>query len=127
MSPLVQVLRQALIRVLDPTVQVAYLVVVHLIQIPVVEVLGETLAESHGEEFAKVFHGRVDGGRRYREKHQTQYLHADTRMSQKQELTLRTNSSKFLLTIACTILPWTSASQIVRKVRTTRSPVSTTR
>ena len=96
MSPLVQVLRQALVRVLDPTVQVAYLVVVHLIQVPIVEVLGETLAEGHGEELAEVFHSRVHGGGRYREKHQTQNLHADTRMSQKHKLTLRMNSSKLL-------------------------------
>lgn len=48
-------------------------------------------------------------------------------MSQKHNLTLRMNSSKFLLTIAYTILPLTSASHIVRKVRTTKSPVRTTR
>ena len=47
MRPLVQVLGQSLVRVLDATVQVAYLVVVHLRKVPVVEVLGEALSEGH--------------------------------------------------------------------------------
>ena len=56
MRPLVQVLGQSLVRVLDATVQVAYLVVIHLREIPVVEVLGEALSEGHRQQLAEVLH-----------------------------------------------------------------------
>ena len=45
MGPLVEVLGQPLVGVLDAAVQVAYLVVVHLREVPVVEVLREALPE----------------------------------------------------------------------------------
>lgn len=47
MGPLVEILGQSLVRVLDTAVQVAYLVVVHLREVAVVEVLSQALSERH--------------------------------------------------------------------------------
>ena len=56
MRPLVEVLGQPLVRILNSAVQIADLVIVHLVQVSAVEILGQPLAESHGEQFTEIFH-----------------------------------------------------------------------
>lgn len=75
MGPLVEVLGEPLVGVLNATVEVAHLVVVHLREVPVVEVLREALPERHRQQLAEVLHCRVNGRGRDREEHQTEDLH----------------------------------------------------
>jgi len=57
MRPLLQVLSKALVRVLDARVQVADLVIEHVVQVLLVEIAGEALAEGGGKELREVVHG----------------------------------------------------------------------
>ena len=52
----------------------SYLVVVHLVEVALVEVLGEALSEGHGQQLAEVLHGGVDRRGGDREKHEAQDL-----------------------------------------------------
>ena len=56
MGPLVEVLGQALVWVLDAGVQVTDLVVVHVLKVLVMEVRGKTFTESDGEQLGEVLH-----------------------------------------------------------------------
>jgi hypothetical protein len=73
--PFIKILGQPLIRILNSAIQIADLVIVHLVQISAVEILCQSLAEGHGEQFTEVFHCRIDSRRWDRKKHKSQNLH----------------------------------------------------
>ena len=72
--PLLSILSQTLVRVGDTVVQVADLVVVHVLQVGSMEILGETLAVHEGKLLLDVVDARVDGRRGHGEEEQVEDL-----------------------------------------------------